>query len=96
MFSRFIGYITHETHRAFQFWDHFWEAPEWLPKSQSSVRRSEESMEVVIDVKDWLCEKNNFQEFEYQDNRPRDGSQEETGSGTGVPVIRSSTGGGKK
>lgn len=59
----FVGYVEHETDKAILFQDHFWEGPEWFPTSQLQMQRDYTcSLEVIINVADWLCDKNDIKE----------------------------------
>lgn len=62
--QRFIGYIEAETGRAFLFRDHFWEKPDWMPKSQITTVRDPDSMEVTLEASAWICGQKQIKEFE--------------------------------
>lgn len=61
---QFIGYILATTDRALLFQDHFWHEPGWLPKSQVTVIRDDETMETKLVASPWICKAKNLQEFE--------------------------------
>jgi len=63
MSNQFIGYVVAETPRAFLFLDHFWDDPEWMPKSQSTLVRFEGTHEVVLSASKWICEQKQLEEF---------------------------------
>lgn len=65
--AEFIGFVETETPRAFLFQDHFWSRPDWLPKSQVTVFRRDETAEVVIDASDWICKQKEIREFTHRD-----------------------------
>lgn len=60
--STFEGIITVRTAKAFMFQSYYWAGPLWFPNSQSIVEPDGEDTH-VIKVKDWLCKKNDLQEF---------------------------------
>lgn len=60
---QFIGVIVGGTDNAFLFQDWFWHGPEWLPRSQSELRRDPETMEAIVNVTDWIAGKKNLKEF---------------------------------
>ncbi len=51
------------TDRAVFFQDHFWHAPEFLPKSQITITYDYDSDEIRLDVAEWLVRKNEWAEF---------------------------------
>lgn len=61
--TQFIGYVEHETGRAILFQDHFWHAPTWLPKSQSTVIRFEDTHEIIVTCSNWISVQKNLVEF---------------------------------
>lgn len=65
----FEGFMIAETPRAWLFQSHYWEKPEFVPKSQTTILETGMSMEVVLTLSDWICGKNSFEEFTYRDNR---------------------------
>lgn len=67
MGEEFIGYVTTETPRALLFQDHFWENPDWMPKSQITITRSESTNEVQIDASPWICKQKCIIEYSYRD-----------------------------
>lgn len=64
MANQFIGYIHFETARAFLFQDHFWHSPDWMPKSQVTIRRTDETAEVSVEASNWISEQKGLKEFE--------------------------------
>lgn len=60
---QFIGVIKGSTDNAVLFQDWFWHGAEWLPRSQSELRRDPETMEAVVHVTDWIAGKKNLKEF---------------------------------
>lgn len=64
-YHTFEGYIHVSTSGALLFQSHYWEAPLWVPKSQSYVETDPDSMEVVVKIKDWLCRKKKLMEFTF-------------------------------
>lgn len=72
MNNSFLGYIVMTTNRAILFWGHFWHAPIWLPKSNATVRTNLDNDEVEVRATDWICGKNNMEEFRELDNAERD------------------------
>lgn len=64
----FVGYIETETDRAFFFQDHYWSAPDWLPKSQLTVFRGHDTHEVRLLASAWICEQKKIKEFENRCN----------------------------
>ncbi len=66
--ARFIGYVVASTDRAVLFLDHFWSAPDWMPKSQITVLpRDFDSMEVQLDASPWICNQKGIREFQYRE-----------------------------
>ncbi len=63
----FIGYVVAETQRAVLFHDHYWENPDWMPKSQVTFHRSDDTPEVVIKASQWICGQKKIQEFAHRD-----------------------------
>lgn len=62
--TQFIGFIVAYSGKAILFQDHFWWSPRWLPRSQLLfVDPATDTDENVIQVKDWLCNKNGLDEF---------------------------------
>lgn len=61
--ATFEGYIVFETTKAIMFEGHYWHQPAFLPKSQIFVYRGLGTEEVVLEVKDWLVCKNDWDEF---------------------------------
>lgn len=64
MAEQFLGFIAAETPKAILFQDHFWHEPDWMPKSQITMVRQEETHEVVIVATPWICGQKNIREFE--------------------------------
>ena len=64
--EEFIGYIEFESHRAFLFQGHYWTGPLWLPKSQVTVTRYDDTPEVRMLASSWICGKNNVKENEHR------------------------------
>lgn len=64
----FIGYVWAETQRAFLFQDHFWHEADWMPKSQVTTIRHEETHEVVLVASTWICSQKGVKEFEERTN----------------------------
>lgn len=62
MWSRFEGVIHAHSAKAIFFQSWYWEEGLWLPKSQVRMFEDGES-DYVIDVRDWLAEKNGLMEF---------------------------------
>ena len=60
--NHFIGYIHIESIKAVYFQDHFREEPEWLPKSQIIIHRSEDTDEVYVEISQWLCGQSGWEE----------------------------------
>lgn len=60
----FIGFIEAETDRAIFFQDWWWEASDWMPKSQVEILRSTDTHEVKLIASPWICGKKNIREFE--------------------------------
>jgi len=67
---QFIGYILVSTDKAVLFHDHFWESPDWMPKSQITVASDPNTQETVIRASDWICGRKGLEEFHY---RPQEG-----------------------
>lgn len=61
MWSRFEGIIVGHSAKAILFQGWYWEAPVWLPTSQTRLYPDEDSY--VVDVRDWLTEKRGILEF---------------------------------
>ena len=61
--TQFIGYMEHETARAWLFQDHFWHEPTWLPKSQTTVERFDDTHEIIVTCTNWISEQKNLVEF---------------------------------
>ena len=66
--NEFGGYIEAESHRAILFWGHYWDNPQWLPKSQIEQRNPWDCTETLVKVKDWLCKSNDLDEFRRHSN----------------------------
>jgi hypothetical protein len=64
----FIGYELNSSNRAILFQDHYWEQPEWLPKSAVEIIRNVDTYEVRLKLASWFSSKNGFREFKYLDN----------------------------
>lgn len=73
----FEGRIVFGTQKAILFQGHYWHAPEWLPRSASTIKPDGEDT-VVIGIAAWLCRKNGFNEFEELHNEPEPESGTET------------------
>jgi hypothetical protein len=61
---QFIGYVEVETDRAYLFQDHYWDEPDWMPKTQVEVLRNYDTSEVQILATSWICSKKGLREFE--------------------------------
>lgn len=61
--TEFVGYIEHETGRAWLFQDHFWHEPTWLPKSQTTVTRFEGTHEISVSCTNWISVQKKLNEF---------------------------------
>lgn len=72
MAEQFIGYIEADTGRAILFHDHFWDDPEWLPKSQVEIFKQEGTHELVVRASDWICGKSGLREFERREAEGED------------------------
>ena len=64
--AEFEGYIITETPRAFLFHCHYWEHPDWMPKSQITTYRDEGTAEVVIDASPWICKQKCIVEYSHR------------------------------
>ncbi len=60
---QFLGYIHHDTAKAILFQDHFWHAPEWLPKSHVIVKRDYDTIEVSVVTMAWITRQTGLREF---------------------------------
>ena len=60
----FIGYVEVETDRAYLFQDHYWQEPDWMPKTQVEVLRDYDTHEVQMLATSWICDKKGIREFE--------------------------------
>lgn len=65
---QFIGVVLVDTDRAFLFQDWFWHDPEWMPKSQTSIRREHDTAEVVVEASAWISKQKGLQEFKERVN----------------------------
>lgn len=60
----FEGYALFWTNSAVLFQSHYWEGAIWLPRSQVYFHDPDlDTPEMVVTVKNWLCQKNGFGEF---------------------------------
>lgn len=64
MAEQFIGYVEVEMPKAVFFKDHYWEKPDWMPKSQIEMVEFDDTMEVVITATSWICKQKDIREFE--------------------------------
>ena len=64
--AEFVGYVVTETPRAFLFQDHFWENPDWLPKSQITTYREDNTTEVRVSASPWICKQKCITEYTYR------------------------------
>ena len=71
--SEHIGFVIGETARAWFFQDHYWSAPDWMPKSQTTLYRDTDTMEVRLVTSPWLEKVNDLKEFEYREVVPYNG-----------------------
>lgn len=63
---KFIGYVVAETDRALLFQDHYWTAPDWMPKSQVEQYRDPDApMELQLEASAWICGQKNIKEFRH-------------------------------
>ena len=70
MKTTFEGVVHQNTAKAVLFQSHFWDAPVWLPRSQTSIYKDgEEEENVVVKVNDWLCNKRGMLEFTYYNEK---------------------------
>lgn len=69
MRNTFIGYVIHETPKAFLFQDHFWEEPEWMPKSQMVVVSDFDSTEIVCLASQWISKQKDIVEFTHREKK---------------------------
>lgn len=60
------GYLKATTDRAVLFQGMYWEAAEWLPRSQITITK-DAGLAVVLTVKPWIAGKNNIREFTYRE-----------------------------
>lgn len=67
---QFIGVIHADTPRAYFFQDWFWHEPEWMPKSQSEVLRSDDTDEVILTASIWISKQKLLKEF--TERKPQD------------------------
>lgn len=65
----FIGYIESETARAVLLWEHYWASPDWFPKSQIDILRTDDTPEVRIVASNWICEQKKIREFAYRSEK---------------------------
>lgn len=63
--STFEGYVVYRTGKAILFNGHYWDGALWFPLSQINVVEDPESIEWVISVADWLCNKKGLLEFSH-------------------------------
>lgn len=63
----FIGYIIHDTGKAILFHDHYWSAPDWMPKSQITIHTEIDTHEVRLVASDWISKQKGIREFEYRE-----------------------------
>jgi len=62
MWTRFEGTVETHSPKAVLFWCWYWESPMWFPISQVKLTPDGE-MSYVIDVREWLTDKNGILEF---------------------------------
>lgn len=65
----FVGTIKFQTGKAILFQDHFWEGPEWMPKSQIlSTADPSNPQELHIQASQWICSAKGISEFTHINN----------------------------
>lgn len=64
MTHRFVGYPIAETGKAILFEDHFGEEPFFIPKSQVTIHRFEDTHEIMVDFTDWFAGVRGVKEYE--------------------------------
>lgn len=64
----FEGYIVETTARAVLFHCHYWERSDWMPKSQITIQREEDTDEVRVLASSWICKQKELAEFQHRDN----------------------------
>lgn len=58
----FLGFVVEDTPKAVLFWCHYWEAPDWFPRSQITMLNTFDSIEVKILASPWICKAKNVKE----------------------------------
>ncbi len=66
-YLEFEGDITAQSGKAILFQAHFWDEPQWLPRSQIVIvpnARGEDETQgnATVRIKAWLCKKNQWSE----------------------------------
>lgn len=64
MAEQFVGYVVAETPKALFFQDHYWDGPDWMPKSQCEIVTFHDTHEIVIEASTWICKQKQIREFE--------------------------------
>lgn len=65
MRCQFEGYILHDTNRAVLFQSHYWEEPDFMPKSQIEIIRDPDTDEVVLIASSWISKQKGLKEVNY-------------------------------
>jgi len=60
-----IGYIVAESNRAVLFQDHYWDEPDWMPKTQAAIVRDPDTHEVQLSCSDWISRQKELKEPNY-------------------------------
>lgn len=73
----FEGLILANTPKSILFHCHYWEDPEWMPKSQIDVLREDDTSEVRVLTSKWIADQKGLKEFTY---RPKENKEETNGT----------------
>lgn len=65
----FEGFVVMHTQRAILFQSHYWESPEWMPRSQIEYNRCWDTGEVTVVASSWICGQKDLREFEYREEQ---------------------------